>query len=96
MSSEYEFVTVRDLYDEAYDDQGQPYAQLIKKDVKAKWVCRDLNQISEYSQVINERGNLRPGKTLLKVAGEHVMVQMKFDEVKKLLSPKQIKGLTRR
>ena len=96
MEPGYEFITVRDLYGETYDEQGQPKDYLIKKDVKAKWYCRDLNQISSFSQVFNDKGNLRPNKTLLTVNGEGIMVQMDYKKVKDILRQKTIIGLNKR
>ena len=95
MEQGYEFITVRDLWGERLTEEGQIEEYLMKKDVKAKWYCRDLNQISSFSQVINEKGNLRPGKTMLNVGGEVVMVQMKYNDVKNILQPRKIKGLSK-
>lgn len=95
MEQGHEFITVQDIWGERVTDSNEIEQYLIKKNATCKWYCRDLNQISSFSQVINDKGNLRPGKTLLTVGGDIIMVKMKYNDVKNILQPKPIKGLTK-
>ena len=89
-------MTIRDLYDEVIDPEtGQIKLVLLKKNVRTKWFCRDLSQIATFAQVYNNKGNLRPGKTIITHNGEELMLDMKYKDVKTLLEPRTIKGFTK-
>jgi len=76
----HEFTVIQDLYDQIGEEMV-----LIKKDMKIKWLCRDLDSISSIQQAYNEKGNIRMHHTKIFTSTDEVIVRMPYNKVKELI-----------
>ena len=87
MGKSHEFITVQNLYDD--DDLEEGKMKLIKKDLKLKWLCRDLDMITDVEQAYNDNGNVRLKycKVYHRDMGPRVVVG-NYEETKRLILEK--------
>ena len=84
MGKSHEFITVQNLYDD--DDLEEGKMRLIKKDMKLKWLCRDLDMITDVEQAYNDNGNIRIKycKVYHRDIGSRVILG-KYEETKRMI-----------
>lgn len=91
MIRSHEFIVTRDLYTEEENENGEFEVKLIKKDLKTKWYCKDINTIISCEQHYNEKGNIRRDYCKIIVEGEgEKIIKMKYKEAKQLISNKNV------
>tara|TARA_R110000765_G_scaffold26628_8_gene64953 strand:+ start:4105 stop:4410 length:306 start_codon:yes stop_codon:yes gene_type:complete len=90
MLKSHEFTVARDLYDEVVIETPEGEAldlQLIKKDLKTKWFCKDISVITSCEQQYNAKGNIRTEYCKITVdgVGEKV-IRMRYKDAKELIN----------
>lgn len=87
----HEFKRSVDLYKEVLNEDTQEVEQkLIKKDIKVRWSCENLDEITDYEEVLNEKGKIIKNRTLIihRSRGE-LIVDGSYEEIKKTLEEKK-------
>jgi hypothetical protein len=87
MPVSHEFIVTRDLYNEIETEPNVFEVKLIKKNVKTKWFCKNLDMISSCEQHYNENGNIRREYSKIIADGEERIVNMRYKDIKQLISP---------
>ena len=93
MIQSHEFIVTRDLYGEVIVDtpEGETVdVKLIKKDLRTKWFCRDLNMISGCEHHYNDAGNIKREYCKITVDGmEDKIIRMRYKDAKALIGDKK-------
>jgi len=82
----FEFTVSTDVYEEVYDDDGKAKLKLVKENVKTKWFCRDLDDITDIEQLSNDNGNIRIQYTRVITKSGDKIVNMNYTKMKNLLN----------
>jgi len=82
----HEFTIVQDFYAEVPNKEGDIEVVLVKKDLKTKWYCRDLEMVTSFGQAFNMKGNIRIHRSIITVNGEEITVQLPYSKTKALLA----------
>lgn len=81
-----ELTTIRDVYREVEKEtaQGDPYMalELIRKDMKSPWMCRDITKISEFEPAYNENGRRYSKRTNVVYDGTMRTISMSYEDFK--------------
>lgn len=85
MPISHEFIVTRDLYNEVETEPNVFEVKLIKKNVKTKWFCKNLDMISSCEQHYNDSGNIRREYSKIMVEGEEKIINMRYKDVKELI-----------
>ena len=92
----YDFTTMVDFYDtrDVLGEDGKPTGEkenyIVRKDIKITNTIK-LNLIDRYGEVITEKARVRKGYTKLYLStGDMLVVKGTQEEVKEILTPKQI------
>jgi len=87
MPISHEFIVTRDLYNEVETEPNVFEVKLVKKNVKTKWFCRNLEMITSCEQHYNDKGNIRREYSKIIADGEERIINMRYKDIKKLIEP---------
>lgn len=93
--AKHEFKRSIDLYTNVYNEDKQEMEEkLIKKNAKVKWFCQNLDEITDYEEILNDKGKIIKNKTCLfhRTRGE-LIVDGSYEEIKKILEEKKQKEI---
>jgi len=92
---QHEFKVVFDLYNETVNDKGEPEYELLKKDVKKRWFCKNIHEITDIKEVVTNTGKIIKNKCDIYVRSENkwITVEGTYDNMKQLIHKEiKIKG----
>jgi len=88
----HEFYKIVNIYKdvEKEDEEGNKYTEeiLYKKNIKLKWYCANLEDITDYEEVVDfETGKKERGLTLVNHKSKgSVIIKMSYEEFNKLFN----------
>lgn len=90
----HEFIRILDLYDTVEEETELPdgtkakisVEKMVKKGVKKRWTCRNLEDITDYEEQMTDKGKINKKITLLNHRYKgFIYVSCPYDEVKEIL-----------
>ncbi len=89
---QHEFNIVCDIYKEVINDKGEADLVLIRKNLKKKWFCRNVYEISEVKEVINDNRRIIKNKCEVysRYENKWVTIEGNYKDVVSLINKKTI------